>query len=367
MSTIDWPTSITPAAVQWQIQKAGVQFASPFNGTTQAVDYMAERWAVSLSLPNQRSPGALAALMNSLAGGVNRVNLWHHGSGGQPAGTLRGTPVLGSGAARGDATLTLAACTGVNLILSGGFEIDTNADGLADNWAVSTAGTTGSIGYGLVDGTSGKFQSIAAAGLGPTSGDQVQVGSTVYAGVSAGQTYTYGIDVWGSGGAALKIWIEWRTSANAFISTSESSGLSLPTGRTRYTISAQAPSTAARAYLKLRIDTRSGGPSACTLNIDSAQIEAGAMAGSFTATTLLAGDMIGCSGHLFQVASDCTATDAGVMTVPVVNRARATIASSTAVTWYRPTAQFILPAMAAGAMQVPGYTQGPALDLLEVY
>ena len=77
--------------------------------------------------------------------------------------------------------------------------------------------------------------------------------------------------------------------------------------------------------------------------------------------------MIGCSGHLFQVASDCTATDAGVMTVPVINRVRGTIASGTAVTWYRPTAQFILPAMSAGAMQVPGYTQGPALDLLEVY
>ena len=90
MSTIDWPASITPAAAQWALQKSGVQFASPFNGTVQALDYLAERWAVSLSLPNARNHGAVAALMNTLAGGVNRVNLWHHGSGGQPAGTLRG-------------------------------------------------------------------------------------------------------------------------------------------------------------------------------------------------------------------------------------------------------------------------------------
>lgn len=368
MSTTDWPSSITPAAAQWQLQKAGTQFASPFNGTVQAVDYIAERWAVSLSLPSQRNPGAVAALLNTLAGGVNRVNLWQHHGGGQPAGTLRGLPVLGAGAVRGDASLSLSNCTGGNLIVGGGFEIDTNGDGLADGWSVSSSGATGSIGYGLVDGTTGKFQSVAASALGASSGDQIAVSSGNYAAVAAGQSYVYGLDVWGSGGASLKIWIEWRTAANVFISTTETSGLSLPTSRTRYSISGAAPATAARAYLRVRIDTRIGGPSACTLNIDSAQIQAGITAADgMLATTLLAGDMIGCSGHLLQVASDCTASDAGAMTVPIINRIRATIASNTLVTWYRPTAAFVMPAMAGGALQVPGYTQGAALDLLEVW
>lgn len=199
MSTTDWPASIVPSAVQWQLQKAGTQFTSPFNGTTQAVDYVAERWQVSLSLPAVRSAGAVAALLNNLAGGVNRVNLWHHGTGGQPAGTLRGTPTLGAAVARGASSLALVGCT-------------------------------------AIEGT----------------------------------------------------------------------------------------------------------------------------------PTLLAGDMIGCGGHLLQVAADCSAV-AGAMTVPLVNRVRSAIAGGAAVTWYKPTAQFIMPAMVGGTMQVPGFTQGAALDLVEVY
>ena len=73
MSTIDWPAGLRPSQAQWQLTKSGAQFASPFNGALQAIDYVAERWAVSLTLPPARNAGATAALLNWLSGGVNRV------------------------------------------------------------------------------------------------------------------------------------------------------------------------------------------------------------------------------------------------------------------------------------------------------
>lgn len=60
-----------------------------------------------------------------------------------------------------------------------------------------------------------------------------------------------------------------------------------------------------------------------------------------TGYTLKAGDMIGVSGLLLQVASDCTAVSSEI-TVPIVNRLRKSISSGAAVTWSSPVATFRL-------------------------
>lgn len=60
-----------------------------------------------------------------------------------------------------------------------------------------------------------------------------------------------------------------------------------------------------------------------------------------TATgTLVAGDMIGVGGQLFQVAD--ASQGGGLLTVTTVNRSRAQLAAGAAVTWYRPTASFVM-------------------------
>ncbi len=64
------------------------------------------------------------------------------------------------------------------------------------------------------------------------------------------------------------------------------------------------------------------------------------------AGTLLAGDMIGVNGQLLQVSTDC-APSAGVMTVPLVNRLRSAVSAGAAVTWFRPTANFVMADMAS--------------------
>jgi len=111
-----------------------------------------------------------------------------------------------------------------------------------------------------------------------------------------------------------------------------------------------------------------GGPSACTLNVDSAQLERGAVASAFAGVaTLKADDCIGLGGQLFQVSADCTADDTGRIVVPVVNRARGTIAIDSAVTWSRPTVEMLMPAMQAGPMVRPGAIEPAALDLLEAW
>jgi len=200
MTTFDWPNALIPQDAQLVLRKSGRQFTSPFNGSTQSVDDVAERWVLSATLPVRAlaSGSGLQAFCGTLAGGINRVRAWHFGSRGTPQGTLRGAPTLGVSAVRGDASISLADCA---------------------------------------------------------------VGAT-----------------------------------------------------------------------------------------------------------LLADDMIGLGGHLLQVAANAVADGSGVMVVTLVNRIRGPVASGSVVTWYRPTADFILPAMQAGPVWQPGgIMQATALDLVEIY
>lgn len=82
--------------------------------------------------------------------------------------------------------------------------------------------------------------------------------------------------------------------------------------------------------------------------------------------TLAHGDMIGCTQQLFQSAADCVADGSGVMTVPLVNRVRASMALGAAISWSRPTAQFVLPSF-GGIVARPGKVDGASVDLEEVW
>lgn len=113
----DWLLNF--AQFDWGIQKAGTQFRSPFNGSLQAGDFLAERWVISVTLPPRAraDAGAVEAFINVMVGGVNRVRLPHMASGTKPArrvprGTLRGTPTLRADIARGDTVLPLQAVAG---------------------------------------------------------------------------------------------------------------------------------------------------------------------------------------------------------------------------------------------------------------
>lgn len=197
MATITWPTSLIPQTVGVSLRKAGLQFRSPFNGTTQAIDFVAERWVLSLTMPPKRrsTSGQVEALLFSLAGGIERVRCWHFVRP-VPLGTMRGTPTMTSQAVRGDASLAITSLSGY---------------------------------------------------------------------------------------------------------------------------------------------------------------------------TLKAGDMIGAGGQLFMVGADCVTNGSNLITVPIINRVRATIAGGASVTWDAPTADFIMPAMQPAVAYRPAILDGVPFDLEEIW
>jgi hypothetical protein len=135
MATIDWPAGLIPQAAELSLRKSGAQFASPFNGTLQAVDFIAERWVLSCSLAPQfqHDPRGVGVFANRLAGGVERVRVWPFHTQGVPHGTLRGTVTTLAANVRGDTALSLTGCrAGANLLR----ESSLNAR-FSDGWFVS--------------------------------------------------------------------------------------------------------------------------------------------------------------------------------------------------------------------------------------
>lgn len=116
MATTDWPAALQPQAFSASLRKAGLVFRSPFNGTAQAIDFIAERWVFSLVLPPRllADAGAVEALAFGLAGGIERVRCWHFARP-APRGTMRGAPALSAAAARGNTTLAITTTANATL------------------------------------------------------------------------------------------------------------------------------------------------------------------------------------------------------------------------------------------------------------
>ena len=119
MANPTWPAALAPSACEWRLQKAGLQFRSPFSGSLQSIDFIGERWVVGLTFPASTigNSGALAALLTWLAGGVNMIDIWRFGPAEvvQPRGTLRGSPTVKTVTVRGDTSLVLTVASNATL------------------------------------------------------------------------------------------------------------------------------------------------------------------------------------------------------------------------------------------------------------
>jgi|688.fasta_scaffold21319_2 hypothetical protein len=371
MATIDWPAGLIPQAAELSLRKAGAQFASPFNGTLQAVDFIAERWVLSCSLAPQfqHDPRGVGPFANTLAGGVERVRVWPFHTGGAPRGSLRGTPTLSATVNRGATTLQLAgARNAINLLNRSSFELDSNVDGLADGWATYTNGTTGTVTPSAVVGlNSPAAQRLDATGLGTAASDQVGLRYLADADVVAGTSYSLSADTRDSG-VSVRLSIDWFNVSATYLGTTGAVGASSGGVWTRRAVSGVAPAGAVVAKVYVWMEARPTSAGAAALEVDNVQFERAAAATHYSGpATLLAGDFIGAGGQLFQAAANATAADDASMAVPIVNRVRGTIASGSAVTWYRPTCEMVLPAMQAGPVRRPGLIESTALDFVEVW
>lgn len=88
----------------------------------------------------------------------------------------------------------------------------------------------------------------------------------------------------------------------------------------------------------------------------------------FAGKTVLAGDMLGIAGQLVRVMADNTADGAGALAVEFQPRARAAWPAYSTVTWYRPTANFMLRAGdGVPTSWAPGCAAGASFELIEVF
>lgn len=365
MSTIDWPERLIPQTCSLRLRKAGGLFTSPFNGTTQAMDYLSERWILSVQLAQlqQRDPRGVGSFLNYMSGGINRVRGWHFGRRGQMAGSLAGTPLLSTAALFGAMSISITGARNRNLWPGGGFEIDSNADGIADGWATYTTGSTGGVAYSrsagpLYAGASGAYQSVLANAL------NGRIGFTRNWPVTAGTAYSLSIDQTASPGVTVYVSINWLASGGGYISESTASALS---AAGRRSVSGVAPVGAVSAQCYLFIESASSG--ACLFNLDQAMFEVGAVPTAWPGPpTVKADDMMRlANGQLVEVLTDVSADDAGAMTIPITSHIRSTVAGGTALQLSRPYAEFILPSMEAGAVYAPGRIEGAAADFVEVW
>lgn len=88
------------------------------------------------------------------------------------------------------------------------------------------------------------------------------------------------------------------------------------------------------------------------------------LSGGTAAGSVLKGDLFGAGGQILMASSDATADGAGAITIPLVNRLRAAIATGQSVTWDKPTATFRL-ASHSGVNYIPGNSDEVTMVLRE--
>lgn len=166
---------------------------------------------------------------------------------------------------------------GGNLLRNASFEVDSDADGLADSWTAYSAGTTGTVAYsrlttGVIHGA--YKQRLSGSGLGTSASDRV--GAWQRVNVVAGQDIVFSI--WHgnpTGGPKLRLYVDWYTSADAFISGSQSGQIAVAGAMQRASAVMTAPATAAYGKCYFWMEANSSGPGLATLDIDAAQIQVG--------------------------------------------------------------------------------------------
>lgn len=102
MATITWPSELFVSRAVFGVKKSGIQWRSNHNGWSQSIDFAADRWVLTVTMPVRQieNAGHAESMANFLAGGVNFVDVWHFARP-VPIGTMRGSPLISSASSRG--------------------------------------------------------------------------------------------------------------------------------------------------------------------------------------------------------------------------------------------------------------------------
>lgn len=333
------------------------------------------RWTAALRTLDAMEP-AISGLWKSIAvqlrGRVNHLALYDV-SQPQPRGLARGALTLSSTAAAGAASIAIAGCVGSNRVLNGSFEVDSNADGLADRWTRYSSGTVGSLTHSLSGAVvwGGAFsQNLVAASMGGTSSDRQGVqGSLFNVPTLVGLPVIISTRLLGTSGSKGSLEVYWRDAGGTIIGSIISSALTL-TGLEQV-ISATGTCPAGTVTADVYAYQHSGPGGAVGVYFDLVRVEPGSTIGAGADATLLDGDWLqigsGVGSHFCMVTADATASDNGALTATIEPPLRKSFTSATVVTWDKPRAHFKQRPDSVSWSGVAGGTGagGFALDLLE--
>jgi hypothetical protein len=347
---------------------------SSLSGYVQTNSMPGARWGWSLDMaPDSRADrAALEAYLLRLNGRQHRVQLWDMRNP-RPRGNIQLTGVtLGATAAQFATSLVLAGCVPArNILLGGSFEIDANADGLADGWVRYSAGSVGALtasrSAGIV--VQGVYsQALAASTLGATSSDRQGILRSGFSVTSlAGRNAVLSMVVLGTLNSSCEVQLVWRDAANMIIS-GLSTSVAFTTGLQSVSLTGLCPANAVSCLIYVWQHSNTGATP--SFYVDAVQLEAGSTPTAYDGpATLLAGDWLGLTGgQLVRVVADATANDAGAMTVEVRHMLRSAVASGSAVTLDKPTALYVRTEAPLALPRMPGNVEpGMSLDLVEVF
>lgn len=172
---------------------------------------------------------------------------------------------------------------GGNLLANSGFEVDSNADGVADSWLAFSSGTTGTVTN--TTPTSGmrgsKAQRVDCTALGTTPGtDRIGIEQAlVQLGSLAGTKVAVSCAFSASAQTDMQIQLVWKTSGGSTISTDTFTApnpASLDLRRVAFT--ATVPATCTQADLYAWVTPQTGrASSACAALWDDVQLQSGAV------------------------------------------------------------------------------------------
>lgn len=119
MSVITFPSTLKVDSATWGQTRLDLTYSSAFG--SQSIEVSPPLWSVKISSPAmfESDSGAWQALIISLKGRTNQLELWNHGRS-YPRGTMRGTMTFNGGHAQGATTLSIVASGEVSKTLVAG-------------------------------------------------------------------------------------------------------------------------------------------------------------------------------------------------------------------------------------------------------
>lgn len=374
--SIVWPSSGRAFAVLQQDEalEFDVEISVARSGRVYTYGLPGARWTTELTFPDDTVVNLAAvrqreALLASLRGGATRLELCNLLQP-VPLGTLRGSPTVATTAAAGATSIAIAGATASpNLLQGGGFEIDTDSNGLADGWTSYVNGSVGAVAHAsgvALSGVGARSQRNSVTALGTADLDRaghyrdaVQPADVPVGPVTA--------SAWAlvNPGCNLKLQADFYSAGGSLLGSLGPQVL-VGAGATQRIVVSGTPTAAPWRSVRLYLwATATGSPFTGNVWFDDAQVELGAVASAFAGSpTMLRGDRLrlGATGQRVMATADAAGSDAGAITVQFTPPLRASVASGTEVVWNRPASLYVprepRVLMPARSTSLPGYSMG---------